>query len=144
VRRRHYQSRPQLQRKFAMWFRSWLDVLGIGTQPRRSRRANAPAIAVAASRGDCSWKGLEAAQLLAFLPAVDFPFGANPVAVVAADFNDDGHLDLATASLNWGGNDVSVALGNGDGTFQAPNTTASARSAPSKWGTSTATASPTS
>jgi hypothetical protein len=37
--------------------------------------------------------------------------------VVVADFNGDGHPDLAVE--NYGSNDVSVLLGNGDGTFQA-------------------------
>jgi hypothetical protein len=37
--------------------------------------------------------------------------------LVAGDFNGDGRTDLATA--NPGSNDVSVLLGNGDGTFQA-------------------------
>jgi uncharacterized protein (TIGR03437 family) len=43
--------------------------------------------------------------------------GQNPAAVIAADFNGDGHLDLATANENG---TVSILLGHGDGTFQAP------------------------
>jgi hypothetical protein len=39
--------------------------------------------------------------------------------LVAADFNGDGRLDLATPQLLTS-NDISVLLGNGDGTFQAP------------------------
>ena len=35
---------------------------------------------------------------------------------MAGDFNGDGRTDLAVA--NFGSNDVSVLLGNGDGTFQ--------------------------
>jgi hypothetical protein len=38
--------------------------------------------------------------------------------LAVGDFNADGKLDLATA--NTYGNDVSVLLGNGEGTFQAP------------------------
>jgi hypothetical protein len=41
--------------------------------------------------------------------------GTNPQAIVTADFNRDGVLDLATA--NRGSGDVSVLLGVGDGTF---------------------------
>jgi hypothetical protein len=41
---------------------------------------------------------------------------------VVGDFNGDGKLDLATANPTLG--TVSVLLGNGDGTFQAPITTA--------------------
>ncbi len=37
--------------------------------------------------------------------------------VAVGDFNGDGKLDLATA--NYGSNNVSILLGNGDGTFQA-------------------------
>jgi len=42
--------------------------------------------------------------------------GQQPHDIVAADFNQDGKTDLATA--NVGGDDESVLLGNGDGTFQ--------------------------
>src|SRR3989442_11764090 len=42
--------------------------------------------------------------------------GAQPVAVAAIDLNGDGRVDLVTA--NSGSSDVSVLLGNGDGTFQ--------------------------
>ena len=50
-------------------------------------------------------------------PAMDLAVGASPYSVAMGDFNGDGHLDLAVA--NGGSNDVSVLLGNGDGTFQA-------------------------
>jgi FG-GAP-like repeat len=39
-------------------------------------------------------------------------------AIVSADFNRDGNLDLAVTDA--GSNAVYVLLGNGDGTFQAP------------------------
>jgi len=42
--------------------------------------------------------------------------GSGPDSVAVGDFNGDGKLDLAVA--NSGSNDVSVLLGNGDGTFQ--------------------------
>ncbi|HZR29381.1 MAG TPA: FG-GAP-like repeat-containing protein [Terriglobales bacterium] len=43
--------------------------------------------------------------------------GAAPSSIAAADFNDDGKLDLVTA--NYADADVSVLLGHGDATFQA-------------------------
>ena len=56
-----------------------------------------------------------------FLTARTFPVGgsrsSSPVSVVVEDFNGDGKLDMVTA--NFGTNNVSVLLGNGDGTFQA-------------------------
>jgi hypothetical protein len=48
-----------------------------------------------------------------FLQAKSYPAGTAPHAIVAADFNGDGKLDLAVASAN-----VAILLGNGDGTFQ--------------------------
>lgn len=48
--------------------------------------------------------------------------GNDPVAVVTADFNGDGNLDLAVA--NYKDNTVSIYLGNGDGTFNSNGTLA--------------------
>jgi hypothetical protein len=48
--------------------------------------------------------------------------GVNPFAIVAGDFTGDGYLDLAVAGYGYNsGNqvgEVSILLGNGDGTFQ--------------------------
>jgi ethanolamine utilization protein EutA (predicted chaperonin) len=44
--------------------------------------------------------------------------GSNPVSAEVGDFNGDGKLDLVVA--NAGSKNVSVILGNGDGTFKAP------------------------
>jgi sugar lactone lactonase YvrE len=50
-----------------------------------------------------------------FVPAANSPFtvGNNPSSLVAADLNNDGHLDLAVANLN--DNTVSILLGDGIG-----------------------------
>jgi uncharacterized repeat protein (TIGR01451 family) len=54
--------------------------------------------------------------------AVDFatpktyPVGTSPLAVFVGDFNGDGKPDIAV--LNSGSRNVSILLGNGDGTFQ--------------------------
>jgi VCBS repeat protein/centrosomal CEP192-like protein len=45
-------------------------------------------------------------------------FSQNPYGMATADFNGDGKLDLVVADNS--GNAVSVLLGKGDGTFQAP------------------------
>src|SRR5208337_1859750 len=52
------------------------------------------------------------------LSQVQNPVGIDPFSSVSGDFNRDGALDVVTA--NEGSNDVSILLGNGDGTFQAP------------------------
>src|SRR5205823_5017778 len=62
-------------------------------------------------------ESLEDRSLLSFSPLTSFPVGPNPQAVVAGDFNHDGHLDLATANLDNG--TVSVLLGDGRGGFGA-------------------------
>jgi hypothetical protein len=53
---------------------------------------------------------------------VIYPAGTNPPAIVTADFNRDGRLDLATANVS--DNTVSVLLGNANGTFQPASTSA--------------------
>ncbi len=64
--------------------------------------------------------------LPSFSPVTSFPAGADPRAVVTADFNNDGHLDLATSNYDEATGDgaVSVLLGNGGGSFQAAKTSA--------------------
>jgi uncharacterized repeat protein (TIGR01451 family) len=61
-----------------------------------------------------------------FGPPRSYPVGTNPVAIVSGDFNGDGKLDLAV--LNNSSGDVSVLLGNGDGTFKAAITATISRS----------------
>jgi chitobiase/beta-hexosaminidase-like protein/VCBS repeat protein/FG-GAP repeat protein len=57
---------------------------------------------------------------------VDSPTGSGPWYVVTGDFDGDGRLDLAVANYQQAGppggvvSTVSVLLGNGDGTFRAP------------------------
>jgi len=56
------------------------------------------------------------------LSRADFATGLSPHALISADFDADGRLDLAIA--NTGDNTVSILLGNGDGTFTAKPTLA--------------------
>src|SRR5438105_10652828 len=62
-------------------------------------------------------ESLEERCLLSFSPAVNYPVGDHPQAVVKGDFNGDGRLDLAVANVNF--SNVSVLLGSAGGTFQA-------------------------
>src|SRR5437762_13547302 len=52
-----------------------------------------------------------------FAPAVNYGVGSGAWAVATGDFNGDGKRDLAVANNNNGSNDVSILLGNGNGTF---------------------------
>lgn len=90
---------------------SWL-ARHFNIQPQQSRRDGRRGLR---ERRRSFLEGLEERRMLAFLPAVDYPTGVNPQAVVSADFNNDGQLDLATA--NGGDNTVSVLLGDGQGGF---------------------------
>ena len=60
---------------------------------------------------------LEDRCLLSLTPAVGYGVGSAPQAVVTADFNNDGTLDVATANSNIGPANVSVLLGGANGTF---------------------------
>ena len=57
-----------------------------------------------------------------FQAARFFAAGNGPTALALDDFNGDGILDVAVADtgINGVGQGVSILLGNGDGTFQAP------------------------
>ena len=62
-------------------------------------------------------------------PGAPFPVGTHPESVVAADFNGDGHADLATA--NTISNTVTVLLGDGSGGFSpAPGSSVAVGSFP--------------
>src|SRR5579859_1897164 len=61
-----------------------------------------------------------------FQPAQLIGAGKNPLSIAAGDFNNDGKQDLVVTDLgdrSSGGNgNLTVLLGNGDGTFQSPVT----------------------
>jgi hypothetical protein len=71
------------------------------------------------------------AATIGFPPPVSYTVGTAPRAVASGDFNDDGKTDLAVANSGdaTAGNDgnVSILLGNGDGTFQAANNIAAGK-----------------
>jgi hypothetical protein len=59
-----------------------------------------------------------------FQAAITSPTGNRPSSMEVGDFNGDGNLDLVSADGNYGGYidsvDVTVLLGNGNGTFGTP------------------------
>ncbi len=57
-----------------------------------------------------------------FKAAVNYPAGSYPISVATGDFNGDGFLDVAVADNNndESSGSLSILLGNGDGTLQAP------------------------
>lgn len=91
-----------------MWFRSMVQALIRSPRHAAYRKQRARRLLL---------ERLDERRVLAFAPAASYPVGAYPNAALAADFNNDGRLDLATA--NHGNISVSVLLGNADGTFQA-------------------------
>ena len=98
-----------------MLVRSWLDALKSRFTRQRTRRARRAADRSRENRR-LFLEGLEDRRVMAFAPAVNYPVDHAPQAMVAADFNNDGRPDLATA--NYSSSNVSVLLGNADGTFQ--------------------------
>jgi Bacterial Ig-like domain (group 3)/FG-GAP-like repeat len=60
---------------------------------------------------------VQAAASLGFRAAVNYPAGESPQSLAAGDFNGDGKVDLAVASIG----EVSIFLGAGDGSFANPS-----------------------
>ncbi len=54
----------------------------------------------------------------AFLPAVTYPIALESTDLKVGDFNGDGKLDLVSVGPTDGPSQISVLLGDGDGTFQ--------------------------
>jgi hypothetical protein len=67
-------------------------------------------------------ESLEAREVPAFLGPTNYPTAATAWAVQTADVNNDGKLDVVTVNRSAG--TISVALGNGDGTFGTPRSSA--------------------
>jgi hypothetical protein len=61
----------------------------------------------------------QAVLAVSFGAATNLPVGASPRSVTVGDFNGDRKLDLATA--NYNDNNISIILGNGDGSFRSAN-----------------------
>src|SRR6266851_22740 len=101
---------------FTSWLRSFRSASPSG-RVERNRRRSPPFRATTRNR-----PRLEVLEDRSLLSAVSFSTPANyavgysPHSVAVGDFNGDGKPDLAVA--NDGSNNVSVLLGNGDGTFQ--------------------------
>src|SRR5690348_11445210 len=107
MRKTRYRS--PLPKEIPMWIQNFFKSLTSTPTRRRPIRRRSPASRL-------SVEALEDRCLLSFLPAVSYPVGAEPNAVVTGAFRGAGHpLDLAVA--NTGNNTVSVLLGNADGTF---------------------------
>jgi hypothetical protein len=102
-----------------MSFHSWLKNLRSALAPRRGQRHRGRQGSRRAATHRPNLEALEDRCLLSFSPVTSFPVGIGPQAVVTADFDNDGRLDLAT--MNTGGNSVSVLLGDGLGGFGAAN-----------------------
>ncbi len=64
-----------------------------------------------------AWSFQADAQNLTYTPTPSNPVGRAPQAIATGDFNGDGYGDLVTA--NGTSDDVSVLLGNGNGTFRS-------------------------
>ncbi len=98
-----------------MSFPCWLQKLrNVFANSRGQRHHRRRSLLRAAPLG-ASLEILEDRCLLSFDPVASFPVGGSPQAIVTGDFNNDGHLDLATADPV--ANTVSVLLGDGAGSF---------------------------
>jgi hypothetical protein len=103
---------------FHSWLRNFRSALASGRGRRHDRRRDSLRAATRRPKLEV----LEDRSLLSFSPVTSFPVGTDPRAVVTADFNNDGHLDLATSNYDptTGSSGVSVLLGDGQGGFGAP------------------------
>src|SRR5262245_50078828 len=100
-----------------MLLHSWLHSLRSALTSCRSQRKQARHGPKRTPTHRHNFEVLEDRLTPSFSPAVPYVVDASPMAIVSADFNNDGHLDLATANPNGG--TISVLLGDGRGGFGA-------------------------
>ena len=82
-----------------MSFTSWLRNLRSALAPGRGQRHHRRRARSRAATHRPRLEVLEDRCVLSFSPAVSYAVGTNPQAVVTADFNSDGRLDLAVANV---------------------------------------------
>lgn len=106
----------------------WQQTHRLPPIPRTADAARSRAVADADPGSTPNFAGFYAAQTLPGIapvsaPLTGLPQTANParIAFLTADFNNDGHPDLATVDANGG---VAVSLNNGSGHFGTPVMTA--------------------
>jgi hypothetical protein len=105
-----------------MLLHSWLQNVGRMLNPsyiapRRGQRHHRRRGSQRGATHRPELEALEDRWLPSFAAPVGYATGTSPDAVVTADFNRDGRLDLAVA--NFSSNTISVLVGNGNGSFQA-------------------------
>jgi hypothetical protein len=67
-------------------------------------------------------EGGDVSALQAIGPVTTYGVGMSPSGVAVADFNDDGHLDIAVATSDGDSSNVLVFNGSGDGAFELGGT----------------------
>ena len=95
---------------------NWLQKFRSSPAPRRRDRKRAQRGSFRAATHPLQLEPLEDRRMLALTAPVQYDVGTGPQEIVTADFNNDGALDLATAS--YVDSTVSVLLGNSNGAFQ--------------------------
>src|SRR5436190_7229723 len=103
------------KRERTMSLPSWLQNLGSALALARRQRNHKQRGSLRAATQRLHLETLEDRCLMAFLAPVHYAASPYNWDVKAGDFNGDAVLDLVTANS---GNNVSVFLGNPDGTFQ--------------------------
>ena len=98
-----------------MWSSWWRKL--VTRQSKTLRRPSRPNQRKKSPSFQLHVEGLETRLVPTFLAPVNVPAGVSEGAVVIGDFNGDGKQDIAVSNIN---NTISVALNNGNGTFQAP------------------------
>ena len=92
-------------------------VFSITAEANSTESSRTGSVTVTASGIDGSPQAVTATQSSLFSTAGSYGVGNHPSSVFSIDLNGDGNNDLVTTNRN--SHDVSILLGNGDGTFQS-------------------------
>src|SRR5262245_43764670 len=110
VSQTHLETRERI-----MSSHTWLQNLRFALALDRGQRHHGRPGSHRAARHRPKLEVLEDRCLLAFLDPIAYNTDPTPFAVVTADFNGDGRLDLATTNQGFSINDCQVTIFLGDG-----------------------------